>query len=63
MSAIPTAIAARIAARANREGWAEVLGRPVTARDVADAWRDGTHEHESFASFVLQEAEDYGVRT
>lgn len=59
---MPAAVASRIAARANREGWADVLGRKVTASDVQSAWRFGTHEHESFASFVLNEADEYGVR-
>lgn len=59
---MPKAIATRIAARANREGWAEVFGRHVTGADVQDAWRDGTHLYESFASFVLTEGEEYGLR-
>jgi hypothetical protein len=57
---IPNAVATRIAARANREGWNEVFGRIVAASDVHDALREGTHEYESFASFVLQEADVYG---
>lgn len=60
-SVMPAMIARRIAARANREGWEEVLGHPVSERDVQDAWRNGTHEQASFASFVLQEADEYGV--
>jgi uncharacterized protein (DUF433 family) len=58
---MPPAIAGRIASRANREGWAEVFGRKVRTSDVLAAWRDGTHEYESFASFVLTEADEYGV--
>ena len=61
MSAMTATIAARIASRANSEGWREVFGRAVTAQDVQAAWRDGTHEYESFASFVLTEADEYGV--
>jgi hypothetical protein len=54
-------IANRIAMRARREGWNEVFGRVVQEQDVIDAYAAGTHEHESFASFVLNEAEEYGV--
>lgn len=62
MNPMPANIARRIASRANREGWRDVFGRAVTYVDVLTAWRDGTHEHESFASFVLQEAEAEGVQ-
>lgn len=61
MSTMPASTAAKIAATANREGWRDVLGHAVTAADVLDAWDRGTHEFESFASFVLQEAEEHGV--
>ncbi len=61
MRTMPTTIAARIARRANLDGWADVFGRSVNSDDVLAAWREGTHEHESFASFVLNEADEYGV--
>lgn len=54
-------VANRIAMRLRGEGWNDVLGRPVQETDVVQAYKDGTHEHESFASQVLQVAEEYGV--
>jgi hypothetical protein len=61
-AAMPAAVATRIASRANAEGWSEVFGRKVRQSDVLEAWNDGTHEHESFASFVLTEADEYGMQ-
>lgn len=54
-------VAVRIAGRLQRDGWADVLGHPVSAADVAAAFQTGTHEHALFASAVLQEADEYGV--